>query len=202
TKHGFHLGHSINSRRGKRVSVRFVIPTFSLGMAKPPTATAGSAVLTSTRFKFSPSIACISAAPCVGSRNPVCSCAPATAVFITKTALGPPVLPSVGCSNMPTKLRKESCTSKPANCPPLSVPASPVHSSISVGSNHAPDTANRRVARRAPATRCHAPRNRGASGSERNRELVLCFRERRAGSFYDADHHRDIARGHLRSVGG
>ena len=114
----------------KRVSELSAIPTFSPGMARPPTATAGSAASTIAPFRSLPSIACILAAPFAGSRNLAFSCAPATVVSTTKTADAHRVLPNVAFTNTLTRLNKGSSSSKPGNCPLPLVPAPPAHSSI------------------------------------------------------------------------
>jgi hypothetical protein len=55
-------------------------------------------------------------ARCVGSRNPDCSCARATAELITRMARAHPARQSVACSNTGSRLSMASCTSKRASC--------------------------------------------------------------------------------------
>jgi hypothetical protein len=52
--------------------------------------------------RFSPLIARISAAPCVGFHSPGCSCARVTAVRITRMAHAPPARRNVDCSSIRT----------------------------------------------------------------------------------------------------
>ncbi len=55
---------------------------------------------------------------CVGSRNPICSCVPATGAPTTKTAREPRVPPREDCLSTATKSSEERSSSKLVRCPP------------------------------------------------------------------------------------
>ena len=80
----------------------------STGTATPITFRAGCAASRASSSRCSRSIAPTSDARCAGSRNPACSCAPATAACTTRTARTPPVRRRADCLSTSTRLRTAS----------------------------------------------------------------------------------------------
>ena len=97
-----------------------------------------------------------------------------------------------------TKSKTENFSSRLAKC---RLPVSPLQIRRE-GRRHAPDPKTRRLVRSAAAAWHADSRNCRASGSARDRKLVLCFRQRRAHVFHAPDCHRHTACADLRAFRG
>src|ERR1700674_1645833 len=168
----------------RRIAIPWSIP----GTAKPRTSHAGFGTSTTRLSRSLPSTVRTLDARFAGSHSRACSCALVTEELTTRMDSAPQDLQNAGCFSTTTKSKMGRFLSKPARCRLPVVQRTP-----SPEERRAPDSKNRRVVRSPAAAWCVDSRNCQASGSARDRKLVLCIRQRRAHVFYAPDCHRHTA---------
>src|SRR6202140_402646 len=167
---------------------RIAIPWSIPGTAKPRTSRAGSGTSTVRLSRSLPPTVGSLESRFAGSPRRACSCALVTEELTIRTDPAPQDLQNAGCFNTTTKSKMGRFLSEPARC---RLPVG--QRTRSPEERRAPDSKNRRVVRSPAAAWCIDSRNCQASGSARDRKLVLCIRQRRAHVFYAPDCHRHTA---------